>query len=303
MIDRFGLEEDVIRAQIMEWLAARTHDGADAVTWSELRDFRLAGESLPLKDRVKGIWKPAGFGAALSITTTYRPEGADRPYDDGVYDHDFLLRYKWNGMDPTEATNRALRAAMEQRVPLIWFVGVAKGLFQPHFPVYVVGEESAAHQFLVSADAAVLGGDSPFEEQLRRYADVTAKHRLFQGIFRSQVLLAYNERCAVCNLGHLPLLDAAHIIPDRHEDGIASVVNGMAMCKIHHAAFDSNLLGVRPDLVVQIKADLLHEIDGPMLRYGLQEMHGRPLMSVPRTRSLRPREDLLEKAWERFIAG
>ncbi|GAB3277313.1 HNH endonuclease [Sinomonas notoginsengisoli] len=303
MIERFGLEENVIRAQIMEWLAARTHDGAEAVSWGELRDFRLSGESLPLKDRVKGIWKPGGFSAALSITTTYRPEGAERPYDDGVYDHDFLLRYKWNGTDPAEATNRALRAAMEQQVPLIWFVGVAKGLFQPHFPIYVVGEEPTAHQFLVSADAVAHGGDSPFEEQLRRYADVAAKHRLFQGIFRSQVLHAYSERCAVCNLGHLPLLDAAHIIPDRHEDGVASVVNGMAMCKIHHAAFDSNLLGIRPDLVVQIKADLLHEIDGPMLKYGLQEMHGRPLMSVPRTRSLRPREDLLEKAWERFKAG
>jgi putative restriction endonuclease len=75
------------------------------------------------------------------------------------------------------------------------------------------------------------------------------------------------------------------------------------MCKIHHAAFDSHLVGVRPDLVVHIKADLLHEIDGPMLKYGLQAMHGRRLMSVPRANSLKPRQDLLEMAWERFKAG
>jgi putative restriction endonuclease len=77
----------------------------------------------------------------------------------------------------------------------------------------------------------------------------------------------------------------------------------MAMCKIHHAAFDASLLGVRSDLVVQIKTDLLHEIDGPMLKYGLQEMHGRTLMSVPRLRAQRPRADLLEMAWERFKAS
>ncbi|MDQ4491588.1 HNH endonuclease signature motif containing protein [Sinomonas sp. ASV486] len=303
MIERFGLDEDVIRAQIMEWLAARTHDGAGAVTWAELRDFTLAGESLPLKDRVKGIWKPSGFSSALSITTTFRPEGAERPYDDGVIDKEILLRYKWNGTDPNEATNRALRAAMDLRAPLIWFVGIAKGLFQPYFPVYVVGEEPEGHQFLVSADAAELGSDSYAEEHIRRYLDVKTRHRLFQGIFRTQVLLAYRQRCAVCNLGHPPLLDAAHIVPDRDEAGIASVVNGMAMCKIHHAAFDSQLLGIRPDLVVQIKADLLLEIDGPMLKYGLQEMHGRSLMSVPTSRSLKPRLDLLEMAWERFKAG
>jgi putative restriction endonuclease len=182
-------------------------------------------------------------------------------------------------------------------------VGIAKGLFQPYFPVYVVGEEPGSHQFLVSADASELGSDSYVEEHLRRYLDVKTRHRVFQGIFRTQVLLAYRQRCAVCNLGHPPLLDAAHIVPDRDEAGIASVVNGMAMCKIHHAAFDSRFLGVSPDLVVHIKTDLLQEVDGPMLKYGLQEMHGRPLMSVPRSKALRPRSDLLEMAWEHFKAG
>ena len=303
MIERFGLSEDVIRAQVMEWLAAHTDDGNGVIPWAELRDFTLAGQSLPLKDRVKGIWKPAGFSAALSITTTFRPEGTERPYDDGVYDEDVLLRYKWNGSDLNEATNRALRAAMDRRVPLIWFVGIRKGVFQPYFPVYVIGEEAEHQQFLVSAEAVATATDSFAEEHVRRYLDVRTRHRLFQGIFRNQVLAAYRNRCAICNLGHLPLLDAAHIIPDREEMGIASVVNGMAMCKIHHAAFDAQLLGVRPDLIVEIKSELLVEVDGPMLRHGLQEMHGKRLMSVPSSKALQPRQDLLEMAWERFKAG
>lgn len=75
-------------------------------------------------------------------------------------------------------------------------------------------------------------------------------------------------------LQHQELLDAAHIIPDKDEMGEPTVNNGIALCKIHHAAFDRNILGIRPDLVIETRVDVLNEADGPMLRYGLQEMHG-----------------------------
>jgi len=41
------------------------------------------------------------------------------------------------------------------------------------------------------------------------------------------------------------------------------VPNGLALCKIHHAAFDMNILGIRPDHVVEIRTDVLEERDGP----------------------------------------
>ena len=69
---------------------------------------------------------------------------------------------------------------------------------------------------------------------------------------------------------------------------IAAVRNGLALCKIHHAAYDRHILGIRPDYTVEIHHRLLAEIDGPMLRYGLQEHHGRPLMTIPRVRAERP---------------
>jgi putative restriction endonuclease len=75
---------------------------------------------------------------------------------------------------------------------------------------------------------------------------------------------------------------------------------GLAMCKIHHAAYDSRILGVRPDLVVEIREDLLHEIDGPMLTYGLQGRHGQRLMSLPRSRAERPDPELLDARYQRF---
>jgi len=95
-------------------------------------------------------------------------------------------------------------------------------------------------------------------------------------------------------------LDAAHIIPDSHEDGLASIRNGLALCKIHHAAYDSNILGIRPDLVVQIKSDLLEEVDGPMLQYGLKERHNQRLMVLPKVRGERPGGEFLEWRYDAF---
>jgi hypothetical protein len=42
------------------------------------------------------------------------------------------------------------------------------------------------------------------------------------------------------------------------------------MCKIHHAAFDNLLMGVRPDYSIEVRSDVLVEEDGPTLRYALQ---------------------------------
>ena len=97
-------------------------------------------------------------------------------------------------------------------------------------------------------------------------------------------------------------LDAAHIIGDAEDGGEPIVTNGMALCKIHHAAYDADLLGVSPDYVVHINADLLHEHDGPMLKHGLQEMNGRPL-TVPKLVGEKPDKDRLASRFGRFSSA
>lgn len=295
-----------IRRAAQAWLAVRTNDGQDSISYLDLEDFEFEGIRLPLKSRQRGIWKPRQLDAALSIATTFRRPGQERPYEDEV-GSDGMLRYKWQGDDPDASDNRALRRAMEAGLPLIWFFGVAPGLFQPVFPVFLMDEEVDKQQFVVDIDPqrASLGGDpdldSPLEiDAIKRYGTRIARTRLHQRLFRSTVINAYGTRCAICNLGHKVLLDAAHIIPDSHEDGAPTVVNGMAMCKIHHAAFDSKILGIRPDLVVEIRTDILDEVDGPMLKHGLQERHRQPLMSVPAKRAEKPSPSLLEAAYIRF---
>src|SRR5690606_30617152 len=106
-------------------------------------------------------------------------------------------------------------------------------------------------------------------------------------------------RCALCRLRHRELLDAAHILPDREPEGEPRVPNGLALCKLHHAAFDGYLITVDPDYRVRVRRDVLAEEDGPMLRHGLQEVHGQRIVT-PRQRDLRPDRDLLAWRLERF---
>ncbi|AOW94557.1 hypothetical protein BFN03_06970 [Rhodococcus sp. WMMA185] len=300
-----GAEDDArLRQEAMRFLTIRTNDGLDSITREELLDFTFDGSMFRLVDPTRGIRKPRELSSALSIVTTYRAEGSVRPYEDEV-GGDGFLRYKWSGTDPDHMDNRGLRAAMDQQVPLIWFYGVGVGRFQPIYPVYLVDEEPEKHQFVVAIDSArdLHRPDSPVEETLRRYVMAETKRRLHQPVFRATVMRAYETRCAVCALGHGSLLDAAHIVPDGHDEGIASVRNGLALCKIHHAAFDVNILGIRPDYVVEIREDLLIEVDGPMLEHGLKERHGQRLMVLPQKNSERPDRELMELSYERFRAA
>lgn len=297
-----GADDDArLRKEAMQFLTVRTNDGLESITRDELLDFMFDGEMFRLVDKTRGIRKPKELRSALSIMTTYRAEGAARPYEDEV-GRDGFLRYKWSGTDPDHMDNRGLRAAMDLQVPLIWFYGVGVGQYQPIYPVYLVAEEPDKHQFVVAIEELrdLHRSDSPVEEVLRRYVRAETTQRLHQPVFRATVMRAYETRCAVCALGHGSLLDAAHIVPDGHEAGIASVRNGLALCKIHHAAYDVKILGIRPDYVVEIREDLLEEVDGPMLEYGLKGRHGERLMVLPRNCSERPDRELLDLSYQGF---
>jgi putative restriction endonuclease len=80
------------------------------------------------------------------------------------------------------------------------------------------------------------------------------------------------------------------------------VSNGLSLCAIHHRAFDQNVLGVRPDYAVEIREDILREIDGPMLRHGLQGFQGKTIL-LPRRQDEKPDRDALEERYERFKAA
>lgn len=274
------------------------------VDFAWLSEFELEGVRVPLMDRQRGIRKPAVLDEALSIRTTYTRPGGVPPYADAI-GADGLQRYKYRGDDPNHPENVALRKAFERQLPIIWFVGVAAGLYEPIYPIWVIGDDPARLEFALALDQGqrlVHPGDD-LDDDARQYVERLTKQRLHQPVFRAQVLLAYDHRCTVCNLGHSNLLDAAHIIADTKPNGLPVVPNGMAMCKIHHAAFDSKILGIRPDLTLHIRQDILDEVDGPMLQHGLKDMHNRDLMKLPKMRAAKPDTERLEERYAEFLAA
>lgn len=300
------LLDERVRAAAFAYLERMTAARGGLVTRADLESFRFEGRRVPLVSPQRGIWAPAGMEAALSILTVYRARPDERPYedDDGP---DGYPRYKWMGSEPLAADNRKLRRAMDLGKPLMWFVGVAVGVYEPKAPVWLVGEEPERRQFVVALDetmrrqwSPLLATRAPFDPA-RRYAEALVRTRLHQRVFRGRVLVAYERQCALCRLRHPELLDAAHIREDAN-GGQPIVPNGLAMCAIHHRAFDANVLGVRPDYRVQVRRDVLEEHDGPTLRHTLQGLHGETIL-VPRRRAERPSRDLLEERYERFRAA
>ncbi|MFH0982860.1 MAG: hypothetical protein V2A79_15160, partial [Planctomycetota bacterium] len=77
------------------------------------------------------------------------------------------------------------------------------------------------------------------------------------------------------------------------------ISNGLALCNLHHAAYDGNILGVTPDLKVQVRLDVLEEKDGPMLQWGLQHFHGADLY-VPRRPDWQPNREYVASRYEAF---
>lgn len=133
----------------------------------------------------------------------------------------------------------------------------------------------------------------------RRYVTRLVQQRLHQEAFRLLVPATYHAHCAVCRLRHEELLEAAHILPDGHPQGLPVVPNGVALCKLHHAAFDAHILGICPDYQVEIRLDVLEESDGPMLRHGLQGFHGGSIWT-PRRPLLKPNREFLEERYALF---
>lgn len=296
-----GVETDrLVRLSAFNYLGSLSERYGDLLPFHALtRGFEFEGVRVPLLGP-QGILKPRILDLPLSITTS-----PNSRYDDAFSD-DGLLRYRYRGSDPGHRDNVGLREAFHSNAPLIYLHGVVKGKYLAAWPVFVVADDPGSLSVVVAVDDQTAISEAQHQlvedsvsDYRRRYATAMMKVRLHQRTFRERVLQAYREQCALCRLRHAELLEAAHILPDAHPEGEPRIANGISLCTLHHAAFDRNLLGIRPDLVAEIRFDILHEIDGPMLKHGLQEMHGVRIL-VPSRRDLKPDQTALERRYEEF---
>lgn len=302
-----------LRQAAMERVRELSRRYDDIIPVEALREgFAFAGERVSFGSFYSGIFRPRQMHgpAALSLTTTPPKPVRDAPYDDGfdeatgsfVYHYRSPSRSTPQAVRAAEVDNQALRAAAALAVPVIYFHGIGPGQYTAVAPAFVMRDDPdrrlvELQAALPLADTTIAGLTS--NEDVRRYATREAVVRLHQHRFRTLVLQAYAGRCAVCALREAALLQAAHILEDHDPQGGATVVNGIALCAIHHLAYDRNLMGIDPRGVVQISQRLLREHDGPMLTSGIQSFHGAAIMQ-PRRRNERPDPERLEIRFERF---
>src|SRR5688572_9334958 len=268
--------------------------------------FRFDGQRIPLINPQRGIFKPTQMRFLLSIRTVYPRPGARVWYDDQrhvhrqIYEGDEAVDYAFMGQDADVAENRWLREAMENAVPFIYFIGIAPGVYRALVPSFVIGWEPASLKARIASRAeeeADLGVPQTAVE--RRYALRQVKQRLHQASFREVVIAAYRGRCALSGLRETVLLDAAHIIEDKHEQlGQPVVQNGIPLAKTHHAAFDAHLIGIDPDFRIHISRRILQQKDGPTLE-ALKRLHSSQIYLPSRGKD-RPDQDRLAERYRVF---
>lgn len=295
-----GDTDGEIRRAVFEWLTDRRDDHGEVFTRQELSNYEYKGVRVPLVGP-QGIWKPAVCDLPISITTVY-----GGPYADSASDPSGRLTYAYRRTGPDHRDNRDLRVAMRDRIPLVYFLGLETGGYVAAYPSFVVGDSITTMTFDVQVDdigtvsmMGELAGVGEGTEARRSYITRTVRQRLHQVDFRERVMRAYLQQCALCHLRHQELLDAAHITPDSHDEGEPVVTNGIALCKLHHAAFDRMFFAIRPDYVIEVRPSILLEHDGPMLVVGLQQIHEKTIY-LPRRAAQRPDPARLERRYEEF---
>lgn len=134
--------------------------------------------------------------------------------------------------------------------------------FKPEFLVdYIFSSRSLHEQGITSLDLSLINNLSSVNaESLENIKDnkrkiviskIARKYRAAD--FRSRILTAYKHCCAFCGI-QLKLIDAAHIIPVASDLSTDETNNGIALCKLHHCAYDRNLISFNTDYIIEISS-------------------------------------------------
>ncbi|MFP2467135.1 phosphorothioated DNA-binding restriction endonuclease [Pseudescherichia vulneris] len=112
--------------------------------------------------------------------------------------------------------------------------------------------------------------------------------------FRDMVLRAYYSQCAICGYdlrldGALVGLEAAHIRWKQY-GGPCEVDNGLALCSVHHSAFDKGAIGIDEHLNIRISGGVNRS---PMVERLFWDRDGQKLI-LPKDKTFWPAEKFVE---------
>jgi len=269
----------------------------DAVPASELkRGFIFNDRQVKLVHWGRGIFKPEGLeDGPLTLVSSLTS-----PYEDARVDGDVLLydyapkAFGW--------ANEGLKRLAEQGRPVILLEQVKKKPNPEYMifePVSILGFDDGARKFRLGLDAAQ--ADAPGLAAtptpgafVKAYAKTMVQARLHQAGFRKATLTAYADQCAICELCERPLLDAAHIVPDRLPESVPEVRNGLAMCPTHHRAFDQDFLAITEQYRVVVQRERLRHLHSAATARMLLDFDQRTIV-LPRDREKWPAPEFLRR--------
>ncbi len=228
------------------------------------------------------------FNSTTSVTYPYARLANDKSEIWWIEEHE---KNASDDLSLTEARNRNLKAGFSDDVlrhlrdnpKLIDLVAI--NLLERHFP-------PSLHSDILDAVGLYLGQDE-IENVIRKKRDPR---------FRSIVLAAYYEQCAVCKYdikmnGAAVALEAAHI--QMHSaGGPDEVTNGLALCVIHHKLFDLGAMTVDKDMNVRVS----ERVVGDWGRKLNDEFHERPI-ALPRSASMEPAPEYIHWHNEKIFKG
>ncbi|MCW8828070.1 MAG: HNH endonuclease [Gammaproteobacteria bacterium] len=282
----------------------------DDIPWNAIEEgFECKGETILLANRARGIFKPKQMDSGLlSIKTTVPRKGRINIYDDAEKENGYF-RYALQKGEPYKGGNKHLWEALDARSPFIYFHAVSAGRYKAIWPCYVVNIYPDKMYCEVVVGVSRYESKSSNDEFIyevpdapeRKYAVRESRVRLFQATFRENVLNAYDNKCAVSGLPVPELLEAAHITPDSNLNSTTEISNGIALSRLHHRAYDGNLIGISPNYKVVVSEKLMSISDGMILE-AMKSYNGCGLL-LPKRKNAQPDKERLAERFEMFISS
>lgn len=177
-----------------------------------------------------------------------------------------------------------------------WAFAVARMLLDSHFPTTLHDEIMAATGIIAPASTTKDEKESIPDKIEEMKLEYEYSRRLKRNEkFRSNVLHAYENRCAVCEFSvrideHPIAIEAAHI--QWHGAlGPAKTKNGLSLCALHHKLFDRGVFTLLP---TELKVIVNEKASGRGFEESLGRYHEKKLSVLPGNRKKWPAPEYIE---------
>jgi putative restriction endonuclease len=182
--------------------------------------------------------------------------------------------------------------------------------FRPDFMVTYIRNPDHLHETgKVAKEVALLNriaeapdkvGEQEISENFpatRQWAVASTRRALRALDFSDRIMTAYSNRCAMCGV-QLRLLDGAHILPVADPESTDETANGIALCALHHRAYDRGIVTFDVENTVHVSDPRIGELKEAGLHGGLDEFQKGLLKEIylPTKREERPKAAFVKKA-------